>query len=167
MGGRKLQFSLRFLLIVMLAAGIGSFALREYLLGRRPVSWREFSQRRFDEYLHRGSPVLVFYSTPWSIESGYVESHLFGSPAVRRTIYANRVLPLRISASPDNFHTLADREAMESLCGRRNPPPGMFVICGHRDSPNCQLFDVGSTPDEVVIGINKVVLAVDVKQIQE
>lgn len=149
----KPQFSLRILLLLTFTVSIGCVSLREYLLGRRPVAWRKFSQCLFDEHVQNGTPILVFYSARWRVESVFVDKNIFATPGVRRAIYTNRVLPLRISAPINNFHSLADREAMKSICQPEHPSPGVFAVCRRHNSSRCQMFDIRATPDEVVDAI--------------
>ena len=138
----------------MVAVSIGGVCLRNYLLDRRPIAWHVFSHSVLNEHLQQGNPVLVFYSAPWSIESESIEQRVFETPDVRRAIRTNGVVPLRLAAPFNDFHSTADRAAVESLSSWRNPPPGTFVICRSEQPDDCIPFFVDATQEKVVAELN-------------
>jgi hypothetical protein len=65
----RIAFSLKFLLLLFIPAGVGAAWLNHHWKCLQPLEWEDYSDQKLSELLNSGKRVLVFAAPEWSIHS--------------------------------------------------------------------------------------------------
>lgn len=99
--------------------------------GDEGLAWQPFRQKSFDEFVAAEHTVMVDFTADWCLTCKTLEAFVLSTPEVRRTVEANKVVPLKA----DWTHGDPEVTQMLEALGSKQVPVLAIFPAGKADQP--------------------------------